>query len=475
MSRYSILEKEINKSIAIDEKAGVEIRGWSPNNVRRLIIGANHAVVQYFVTGGKYSKLVEIVNIGRGMDADVDTLKNEPKKYTGLLKVLTAGRICSSIEEIIICTQDYQPELMNLDINLSLLINNDGNTLDKLANRFVRLRHISKVNAQVSTIYELLGYAKKPDQLLLDILPEKGIQVDTLFDIHKEDWWRGTYLRGRLYLMDREGELLDRYFSKLLTEMNTTIRENKLTELDFKKNAEFITKEYPAISAICTKILQIAEQANEIFVKAPVMDKLQWANFLSYDNMGTGIRRELFMDGGVGRNMTSETRSIDTDKVTALIDKIQLDSKAIKDFMNYVYSYCLTREAPKVRDMLDIANSLRAVKFLLTLVLNTQVNIVYLSLVKFYLKSGLKHVEFHSSKLSEALAPDLLYTRSVVEYMNKILPVGDAKQCLDTIGATEILAEEFKSIPLRMQLVTKILSDLTQVVEPTSSRRGNHE
>ena len=60
-SRFETLRKEINRGLKVDEKSGVVIRDWSPNNVRRLIIGTDCAVVCYHVTGGKFSSLVKFL------------------------------------------------------------------------------------------------------------------------------------------------------------------------------------------------------------------------------------------------------------------------------------------------------------------------------------------------------------------------------------------------------------------------------
>ena len=84
MSRFDVIEKEINKGVKVDEKSNVVIQGWSPNNVRRLIVGVDFVVVQYFVKCGKYGKLVEVIPLAKDTKEDYDDLQNN--KYTPLLK-----------------------------------------------------------------------------------------------------------------------------------------------------------------------------------------------------------------------------------------------------------------------------------------------------------------------------------------------------------------------------------------------------
>lgn len=458
MGRFQLLEKEINKGISLDEKSNMMINGWSPNNVRRLIIGYDFAIVQYFVTGGKYNKLIEIVDFRRVAQKDIEQIQSEPQKYKSILLVLTAGRICSSVEEIVFCRHGYPEPLLKLDTDISKIVSSNTS----LENRFVRLRHVSIIPMDVKAVAPLLQESKSSETLLLDILKEKGVPTITIAEPHKDDWWKGVSLRPKYYSMD--SETLPKYFEKVKERFELKLREEKLDEVNEKRDKEVLMKSLPAINSVLRMSFQTFDKANEVFEKAPFLSKAEWANVLQYKNMCKGIRKELMKN----EQMITAYRKIDFDKIIKVArqsDVPESDIENIIKFREIVFSDILNSEEEYKRES-NKSGFLESIQILQKLagnVFNNQVNIVYLAFVKYLTRNTTEYVEFFYNKLGEVLSgSEIIYTRSIIEFCNKNIEDGWAKKAMDKINAVEVLVEEY-SIPKKYKNTQLILSALRTV------------
>src|SRR5690606_27639485 len=139
-------EKFINKGVATIERKRLSsnepkpiIHEWSPNNFRRLIVGFDWAVIQHFVTSQRSHTLIERVDLRTVCMKDMELIASEPQKYKSILSSIISGRVLSSLEEIVFCTEGYPERMLSYDTFLKDLL--DGNT--SYTTRFPRLRHIS--------------------------------------------------------------------------------------------------------------------------------------------------------------------------------------------------------------------------------------------------------------------------------------------------------------------------------------------
>lgn len=456
MGRFQLIEREINKGIKIDEKSNEVITGWSPNNVRRLIIGFDFAVVRYFVKEGKYKELTKVLDLRRVAQKDIEQLQTDPRKYKSILQVLTDGRICSSVEEIIFCSQGYPEPLLQLDKDISKLTTGNAS----LENRFVRLRHVSVVASDVETIAKLSEESKGSTELIKDKLTEKGIPSVELVSQHEEDWWRGISLRPKFYVMD--SDKLSNYFEKVKEKFNEINRDAKLDKLNEKKHTDIINKFLPLTARVIEMIQETFENSSNLFNKTSILSKAEWSNVLQNKNMCRGIQREL----NKNEVALKSYRSIDFDTILQVAQKIGTPQnllQAISTFRGIVFEEILVSEEEYKRESnkLSLIESLQTLQKLAGTIFNLQVNIVFLSLTKYLTRNTPKYADFYYSKFNGSLE-DLQYTRPMIEYCNKYLEEGWAKKAMDAVNAQEVLVDQF-GIQLKNKSTTQILKALTSI------------
>lgn len=449
MSRFDIIEKEINKSVKVDEKSNVVIQGWSPNNVRRLIIGVDYVIVQYFVKTGKYAKLIDIVPLGKSTEDDFLNLQDN--KYTPILKVLTANRIISSIEEILFCVKGYPKELLDKDIELGVL--GKGSNLNT---RFVRLHNISVVNKGVKDIVPYLQSSTDSDKLLIDSLstvPGNSIKVKSLLELHKDDWFNGTNLRSRWYSMDKEGSVLHTYFIKLKEDKELEDRENRLKEIEFKKYETLANTELKNVIALISTILYVVGESGHIVDKLSVIDRLEWGNTLKIDKIHSACRRSLAsVPKGADENyepLSNLLRRVDICGLKEIADKFKLvnSDKLVnfddfsKQLLQYNANYRRDTNKASIIDSVDILQK-GVIKLL-----NTLINSLYLVLIQYCSKAGIDNVSYYVYELNLDITL-LNYTRPMVAYCNNQTKKENSGDILKAMGCNLVevdnLTTEYK-------------------------------
>ena len=233
MGRFSMLEKAINNSRKINEadlKGNIEpIHNWSPNNVRRLIIGFDFALIQLHLSTNGQNKISQ-VQLHRGIVEDMQVIQETPEKYKPILKVLTSGRVCSCIEEIIFCIDGYPEDILRLDADINLITSKNMNG-DGVSSRFPRLIHVSQVNSKVELFASLIKQTEKSTETLYKIINKAKI-VKKIDIFHEEDWWHSSSkrsLRYKYYTLDNKlADLFDGVSKKFEDELhNKKILESK--------------------------------------------------------------------------------------------------------------------------------------------------------------------------------------------------------------------------------------------------------
>lgn len=426
MSRLEVLEKEINKGIAIDEKSSVQVSGWSPNNVRRLIIGFDTAIVQYYVTGGKYRRLMEKVDFGRHCNEDIDSAGGvSNKKYKSVLDVLSKGRVLSSVEEIIFCSKMYPEHILKLDVG------GLKGSVDFLKNRYVRLTHVSVADCSVKEMYEGIQAMDNHKEGLLYPKLRGVINLQTVMDMDNKQWWSKSYLRPKYYKMDEDE--LKRYFDSVDSKMSRGVRERELANMDRDRHKASVDKAMPTLSGAMETALSLLDTCHRIFEQSGVLSKSIWAWRLERGNLLKVIDFEL-----------------------ANIPKTQLGFKgiglnAVKSLAGEEYRGVLERFEPLHTEMFEKDDasrknnptiSIEQLQKLTAIMVRTIVNTVYVSYVDYLSSNGKGYIEHYYSNLNEDVS-GLTYSRPIVEFCNRMNTIQVAKDVFDKTGAKEVLVGEF--------------------------------
>jgi len=440
--RVGILENTINKGIAIDEKTNVSIPDWSPNNVRRLIIGVDKALVQYFVVYGKYKKIFDFVDYSGVVAKDLECVLNPRGRYTSILKALVNGRICSSVEEIIICAEEYPKNMLELDIDYGALVGgNYHDTDEKMRNRFVRLKHIAVVNNSLDVVLDVIRSADKTNNsLMLDVIRGAGKSCKIVYSGH-ENWWSGTFLRGNIYGMDADGGVLEKYFSRIKSDAEVVDRAKRLDALELKEFSELVDKNYDMLNTMLVGVLDTVNKMREVVEKSSVVDRVQWANTLGMGNVARVVEDTLF---------SSDDESLRDFSSEVSIHSIGTLVKVLKDkdiTANSIWGLSLL--LGKLQDVSSIQlhgdkrpkHVFKSLIDLAACFIFVQNNIAFHALCKCLLKSGPKYVAFHKSRMR--FNGGIIYSRDTSAYLKSVLPDGVYETCLSDIGALNVPVAEY--------------------------------
>lgn len=461
MYRFRELEKFINKGVATIERKRLSsnepkpiIHEWSPNNFRRLIVGFDWAVIQHFVTSQRSHTLIERVDLRTVCMKDMELIASEPQKYKSILSSIISGRVLSSLEEIVFCTEGYPERMLSYDTFLKDLL--DGNT--SYTTRFPRLRHISCCSCKVENIWHLLEKTKKPTELLLDAIKEEGIQIQHFIEPHVDDWWSGTSLRAQFYSMD--SGVLQQYFEKLKNEIVAVKRSERLQQIDAKNDFAAIEKYMPAINSVIKWEIDLIDKGQQIFMGASIVSKAEWAQYLSFENFCRGIRLLL--------NMSPEfikvVRRIDFECIIKVMRDNGIDEGNIQNlerFREIVFKHILKSEDEYRLEVNkdSIPKSLMILQKLIGITFCRVVDIIYLSFIKYLTQNSVEYAQFHFEGLKEHIS-DVMYTRPMIECWNDHLEVGISKKAMDAIGANEVLVEHF-GVRAKQIEATKLLNALS--------------
>ncbi|EQF29940.1 hypothetical protein QEW_4489 [Clostridioides difficile CD160] len=407
MTRYAMLEAEINKNIVIDEKNNVIIDNWTPNNLRRLIIGNSQALVQYYITGGKYKNISELVKFGNKIDNDLLLLENN--NYSSILRVLTSKRIISSIEEIIFCSNNYNAALLNVDVNSWLL-----KEKSKLKSRFVRLHNISIVDCSVLNVASLIRAVESPDKLLIEELKKK-YPVTVVERIHENDWYMNTSMRERWYTMDKENGKLYQYFRALKLNKEEELKEKKLQDIELDNTKKLLNEHRNKIFSLINNINKNLNTMNKISNTLSMIEKSEWGLYLT----PSFIKKMLLNKYD---NTLEDIRSIDIEKIISILKVMNEDelSKELIFFNDILYNKVLKKENYKANyKKSDIKNSIKKLINLLNFILYTVIfsscNLTFISYVS---REGIKYVDYHVDILNLRNSLIKKYTKNDIEIYN---------------------------------------------------------
>ena len=190
------------------ESSGEIIKNFSPNNVRRVIIGLDGIFVQYYVSNGASRK--EFFQELKMTDRLLEEVCDPNNVYRSPLMLLRGkgkvNRIYSSIEEIIVLHKNPNfPEPFN-NSGIDWFIN-----AEDISSSFKRLRCVTLIGEPVTMQMVLKSVQTHIQNPLSDRIP---FQHRTKV-FNDELYLTRTSLRPQYYELDSAGGALDNYFNKV--------------------------------------------------------------------------------------------------------------------------------------------------------------------------------------------------------------------------------------------------------------------
>lgn len=472
MHRLSMVIREINRGLKVDEKSGERILDWSPNNVRRLIIGWDYFIIQYHVTGGKFTKTLELKNITQYAQKDATLIQgNQTEQIKPIINALVDGRVCSNIEEIIFDVSNYNGVAFSIDTNLAKLVGRD-NDKSKLATRFPRLQGVFQVDSDFRQMGEAAQKCKTPNTSVVEMLKEQGVNISGVYispNFVDGSWKKGSSVRPQYYEFDNA---LQGHFEKIRFAIKDTERQDKLGELEYKRSIETLNSTLPPVIRILKELEVVKDGTQTIFSNASIISKSEWALYCSSSATLRGVKKELLSKYNEAPkkgedSLLNSFRRIDFNGIYGLlsVDNRNTDIEALQKFEGYMQGILdgtPLEQYKRDSNITDIKVSLTALGKIATVVYNIHANIVYLVLGEFLARNTPKYAEDFLVDLKVDLT-GLKYTRVQMEYYNRILPsekYGYAKDAFDQVGYIEVTTNTFP-IAEKVQMVRKILKALS--------------
>lgn len=263
--------------------------GYSPNNIRCLVISPNGVLVRYHLsnsaTRGTTSRFVEY----KPMDLFTE---EESPNYKPILRMLATPLVHASIEEIVILTrtmgcethQNYLSEFKP-DVMVETFKGAGADTRERIANRFGRLRYFTTLNI---TLDDFRGYIRQ--------LSQKGVRLEFYSEIPAfkpyanvtefagKDYWKFNGATKNHYPFD--GALIQHFSSiadaKIAKERNDAIANKRNERLGSKiQQANIAIEDYARYSKIWARFYQVVQQSGSNgvlgdlnFVKKPEIFKI---------------------------------------------------------------------------------------------------------------------------------------------------------------------------------------------------------
>lgn len=211
---------------------------WSPNNIRRLIISPDGVAIQLH-TSQKF--------IQKPFNREKAYYCFSSMNYKPMITSLV-NRVCSSVEEVIFCTGSVnglslpQTELELRSILASTKVSQtEEDLLKNIAKRFVRLRGILIFNCTIADFLKTFG--TKLNDHLYQCSDDKELSgYASIINVHKDDWYKGYYLRQKDYIFDKEGGTLYCTLHKVQEKIESSLKDKTIDESRKKHLGEVSAK-----------------------------------------------------------------------------------------------------------------------------------------------------------------------------------------------------------------------------------------
>lgn len=261
---------------------------YSPNNIRRLYLSPDGAMVMYHINAGV--GLTKTVSFNNMMFEQCKMQAN----YIPMLYVLSADRVCASIEEVIICQKGVNGGLIdNREMSFEGLIKSykgSGSDLkDAIMNRYKRLHSFIVYNG---TLQELINNTKELASSLHVLTESDFIKSRCqVAYFHTDDWYKGYGFSAKFYILDRQGSPLNAHFLSVIQRIESSKKTNDYNKFKEERikgiKGEFETKYEQALQLIrgYTK-LRVLEKTNGGSIFGCSLPKEKFLTIYNVGNLG---------------------------------------------------------------------------------------------------------------------------------------------------------------------------------------------
>lgn len=214
---------------------------YSPNNIRRLYICPDGAMVRYHI------------NAKTGLEKRVSFPPNKFQEtqmcqdYKPMLHALSADRVCASVEEVVVCSESTSGvSLDTRELDFQGLVKsykggNNGNIKATISNRYKRLVAFIVFNGTLNEFVARTKDYNGSTKLLVDC--EWVRQTCNIEGFTYKDWYKRWGSAGKFYELDRDDSPLNKHF-KSIVEKKKSEEESEKIDTFQKERVATVSKEF---------------------------------------------------------------------------------------------------------------------------------------------------------------------------------------------------------------------------------------
>lgn len=253
---------------------------FSPNNIRRLIISGDGVQIDFHVSvDNRLNKRKVFSNVDRSKIMQAIQLEN----YKPMIWALS-DRVCSSVEEVIICLRNSTNIPMGKELDISGLVGKKiGTGVSKRAilDRYKRLAYMTIVDCDIQTLVtnDEVRECTKPFKLISETNFVRDIGKIEKFN---EDWFL-HYGTTSAYSFDNLGSRLNNHFKSLRIKYENEKKSNELESYKEKRYAvvnekfERVMRNYKGVYESIKKLSVITMQGKKNYI-CKYMELLNFSN-----------------------------------------------------------------------------------------------------------------------------------------------------------------------------------------------------
>lgn len=266
------------------------ITNFSPNNVRRVILGLDGMFVQFYTnvgTGITRKIRLQRVNVDDTLVAQLCNPELAPSVYMPL-DMLHRSRVFSSVEEIIVIGNDGKVPYSFANSGIDWFTRD----VELVARSFKRLRCVTYLDTSESIedfIQSVNGVLEDPLNLVTSVLEDEGKYVNIIND---EKYVLRTALRPQYYEADALDGVLATYFERVKNMYNAAYNR-KLLDMQEDKRLASLKNGVGTLQAVLVdfvdKVLPVYDKISTLGTSVKVMAEVLASTDTQVDTSKTSI------------------------------------------------------------------------------------------------------------------------------------------------------------------------------------------
>ena len=263
--------------------------GFSPNNIKRLIICPDKTVIYYYVTR-KNDKNIPLDANSKQTAYPASRLfqYSQQMDYEPLISALSYKLVTTSIQEIIFCMRACNEPitLTQKEFDFNCLVksynNKQGSLMETIKSRYKRLGYISIFNGNYNQLKELVGQ-KKHKSFFIENPAIKSACVKVM-PINNDDWFNNWGQNAATkdgtsgYMLDNNGSCLNAYFKTVQAKRKADkdkeedgfeqykIEKNKVSEKTAESFEKALDTYKKFVSCGYALLIKLQQSANSLYL-----------------------------------------------------------------------------------------------------------------------------------------------------------------------------------------------------------------